>query len=104
MTLEEQFHQEALEGCKVLSKEHGYSPTYFLKMVYEQGAVSASKALLGSKEPSEGLFTLWELGKLDMSIEAMALMHRYHSLFTPEELRVAEKRLDDLDFDLPVDW
>ena len=98
MGLEEQFQREVLDGCRVLSKEHSYSPTYFLKMVYEQGAVKAAKALLASKEPAEGLFTLWKIGRLDMSIEAMVLDSRYESLFTEEERKIARKRLADLNY------
>lgn len=101
MGLEEQFQREVLDGCRVLSKEHSYSPTYFLKMVYEQGAVKAAKALLASKEPAEGLFTLWEIGRLDMSIEAMALSPQYIELFTEDERRAAKKRLADLGYKLP---
>ena len=104
MSLADEFQQEALDGCKVLSREYHYTPTYFIQMVYEQGAVNAAKALLASKEPSEGLFTLWELGRLDLSIEAMALMWKYKCLFAPEELVTAKKRLDDLNHTLPEDW
>lgn len=96
MSLDEQFQQEVLEGCKILSKKHGYRPTYFQQMVHEQGAVKAAKSLLASKEPAEGLFSLWEIGKLDMSVEAMALSPVYKELFSDEELRTAKKRLDDL--------
>jgi hypothetical protein len=85
----------------VLSREHGYTPTYFIQMVYEHGAVNAAKALLRSKEPADGLFRLWEFGKLDMSIEAMALTRKYRSLFTPEELATAKKRLQDLNYAVP---
>ena len=104
MGLAEEFENEVLEGCKVLSRKYHYTPTYFIQMVYEQGAVNAAKALLRSKEPAEGLFTLWELGRLDLSIEAMALMRKYRSLFTPDELATAKNRLDDLDYKLPEDW
>lgn len=96
------FEQEVLEGCRELSKKHGYTPTYFLQMVSERGAVRATKDLLVSKEPSEGLFTLWHLGKLDMSVEAMVLDPRYQCLFDEEERRTARKRLADLDYQPPT--
>jgi len=101
MKLEEQFKQEVLDGCKLLSKKHGYNPTYFLRMVHEHGAVTAAKLLLASKEPSEGLFKLWELRQLEMSIEAMALSPRFRSLFTKEELLTAKRRLDDMGYTPP---
>jgi hypothetical protein len=98
MEIEKLFEQEVLEGCRELSKKHHYTPTYFLQMVQERGAVRTTKDLLASKEPSEGLNTLWHLGKLDMSVEAMVLDTRYESLFTEEERRIARKRLADLDY------
>jgi len=104
MSLADEFENEVLEGCKVLSRKHHYTPTYFIQMVHERGAVNAAKALLHSKEPSEGLFTLWKLGRLDLSVEAMALMKKYRSLFTADERATAKKRLDDLNFTLPEDW
>jgi len=37
--------------------------------------------------------------QLDLTIEALVLRPEYHSLFTEEELKVAEKRLRDDDYD-----
>ena len=37
---------------------------------------------------------LWERGRLDLTVEAMVLQsHRYHPLFTSDELKICEKRL-----------
>lgn len=104
MRLEDRFQQATLEGCAVLRKDYGYNPSYFLQMVYERGALQAAKSLLASERPAEGLSTLWHLGRLDMSVEAMALMKECRSLFTHDELATARKRLDGLNFTLPEDW
>ena len=102
MEIEKQFEQEVFEGCRQLSRKHGYTPTYFLQMVQERGAVRATKDLLATKDPSEGLNTLWHLGKLELSVEAMVLDSRYGSLFTEEERRIARKRLADLGYQFPT--
>ena len=96
MTLEQKFHREALSGCETLRRKHGYNPTYYLRMVAEQGAVGAAKHLLAAEGVQSGLFTLWECGRLEMSIEAMVINPEYAELFTPDEIRIARKRLADL--------
>lgn len=104
MDLGDRFAQEVWEDCRLLSREHGYRPTYFMQMVSDHGAVKATKLLLASAQPAEGFVKLWELGLLDLSIEAKALKREYRGLFTSEELEVARRRLDDLDHRLPEDW
>jgi hypothetical protein len=98
MTLEQKFHRESISGCEELRKEHGYNPTYWVRMVHEHGAVQAAKLLLRASNAQEGLFRLWELKRLDMSIEAMVIDPQYGSLFSEEERKLARKRLDDLGF------
>lgn len=105
MTLEEAFHREMLSGDELLRKKFGYNATYFKQLVHQYGGVEAARRLLVSKEAQTGLFKLWELGCLEMSMENLVLQDRYASLFTPEELNMARKRLRDLQFtpvQLPV--
>ena len=104
MDLGERFEREVLEDCRFLSREHRYTPTYYMKMVQEHGAVKATKILLASKQPAEGFVKLWDLKQLELSVEAKALKRIYQPLFSHEELRAARKRLDDLDFHLQDDW
>ena len=52
--------------------ELGYRPTYFLRMVNELGGVGAAKRLLGTDDLQAGLTRLWELGRLDLSVEALS--------------------------------
>lgn len=96
MSLENEFHREAISGCEVLRRKHRYNPTYFMRMVSEHGAVGAAKRLLASSGVQSGLLTLWECGRLDMSIEAMVIKPKYAALFTPDEIRSARIRLESL--------
>ena len=98
MTLEEQFQQEVMSGIESSKKELHYTPTYFLRMVYEHGAVQTAKMLLDNSEVQEGLMTLSILGRLDLSMEVMVLDRKYRSLFTYEERRSARQRLEKLDY------
>ena len=97
--LERTFHQECVDGSKTLQKEHGYNPTYFLRMVHEHGGVEAVRLLLKSANYQEGLTTLWQIGRLDASIEAAVVNPRWSSLFTDAEKAEARKRLKALNYD-----
>ena len=76
----------------------GYRPTYFLKMVQQQGGVAAAKRLLGASEAQSGLTKLWELGRLDASMEALVLDERWKPLFSAAERQEARERLNDFDY------
>jgi hypothetical protein len=70
-----------------------YNPTYALQMVGELGAVGAFKPLLEKSEASDRYSRLWELGRPDLTVEAVALRPEFASLFTPDEQAVARQRL-----------
>ena len=97
MTLEEQFHEDVMatvKACRALR----YNPTYFLQMVEAHGAVNAAKTLVGSGDFQSGLITLWEKGRLDLSMENRILNPKFTDLFTEDERAAAQKRLADLSY------
>ena len=96
--LEIQFHQRMLEIYECATKECDYRPTYFLRMVQENGGLEAARKLLHAPQVSDGFTTLWEKGRLDLSVEAVVLQAPWGDLFTSEELAIAEKRLRDLEY------
>ena len=91
--LEDEFHA-AMVNLYHTATELGYRPTYFLRMVNEHGGLTAAKRLLNAPEAQEGLTKLWELGRLDMSVEALILQDQWESLFSDEEKRTAQERLE----------
>ena len=95
MDIEEQFHQEMLRIYEEAA-ELGYRPTYFLRMVRERGGLEAARQLLKGVELSDGLVKLWELGRLDISMEALIEKEPWSALFSQEELTKAHQRLDQL--------
>lgn len=87
--------QEALYVlCSRSKRECKYIPTRFLQMLSEHGGVKTAKLLLHGA-PSEGLTRLWELGRLDLSMEVLVLKEPWSQLFTAEEKNEANKRLTD---------
>jgi len=97
MSLEAEFTQ-ALEGTVEAAKARNYIPTYFLQMLGELGGVETAKRLLAKSEPQTGLYELWRLGLLKDSMEAVVLQDKFRSLFTPEEIAEARRRLEELGY------
>jgi hypothetical protein len=60
--------QEAVNECRRI----GYKPTGFMGMVTTSSAFEAVRTLLAKKEPSDGFTTLWEKGRLDLTVEAIS--------------------------------
>jgi hypothetical protein len=90
--LEGEFHQVML-NIYAAAAELGYRPTDFLRMVREHGGVETARRLLRAAEAQAGLTTLWKLGRLDISMEALVVQERWEPLFSDEERQVARERL-----------
>lgn len=80
----------------------GYRPIEFLRMVDRDGALPAARRLIMSRAPSSGFTRLWELKRLDLTVEALALREPWHRLFTEEELGKARQRLGQLHYNFEV--
>ena len=65
-----------------------------LSAVVAEGGVCAVKNYLASHTIRSGLFPLSEFGRIDLSVESLVLRDDYRSLFEPNELQEAEKRLN----------
>jgi len=81
----------SVEECRRL----GYNPSYFVKMISESGALGACRKLIVADTPSEGFTKLWEMRRMDLTVEAVALRPPYSGLFTSAERLKARRRLED---------
>ena len=97
--LEQRFHQAMIEVYKEAKSKLGYNATRFLQMVTEHGGVEAARRLINASEPSEGYGRLFELGRLDLTVEAYALRPEWAALFSPKELELARRRLREYGYD-----
>ena len=96
--LEAEFHK-AMVNIYYAAARLGYRPTYFLGMVREHGGVTAAKRLLRTTNHQSGLTRLYELGRLDISAEALVLQERWKLLFSERERKTARQRLQDFGYD-----
>ena len=72
----------------------GYTPSIFLRMLNEKGALQTARQLINASQPSDGYTRLWELRRLDLSVEAVVHDNaEWHDLFTQDELQRCQKRL-----------
>jgi len=102
MTLEDDFTREMwrlYEEPK--SFRPPYDAGYFRKLLSEQKAVAVARDLVLDPRPSEGLARLSLARRLDLSVEATVLRARWNSLFTPDVLEAARKKLRTLEYTEP---
>jgi hypothetical protein len=97
-----QFHDLMVETYVRAANECDYRPVRFLQMVTERGGLATAQDLLRSSRPAEGLSTLWERKRLDLSVEALVCQEPWRTLFTEEEIKIARKRLTDLGYVPPT--
>ena len=77
------------------AKKLKYNAGYFWQMVCEKGGLQTAKHLIHTEQPSEGFSKLWELKRLDLSVEAHVIKPEYKELFTDAERQVCLTRLEE---------
>lgn len=94
------FGSHMIDGYNRARQEAGYNATYFRTMLAEIGPVATAKKLLASPTVSDGFASLWERGRLDLTVEALVLDTRFETLFDEEELVAARRRLKQFDYEI----
>lgn len=89
-TLENKFEEELKDKAFLAKKQCKYNPTYFIRMLAENGGVRTAKILIEKAmrtgNPSDGYTTLFLEGRIDLTMEASVVKIEYHELFTQEEI------------------
>jgi len=87
---------EAMFAIYREAQKIGYTPSIFLRMLQEKGTIQTARQLINASQPSDGYTRLWELRRLDLSVEAVVHDNvEWHELFTQDELQRCRKRLTD---------
>ena len=95
MQLEQNFNKAMFEICDS-AKAIGYTPSKFLQMLGQHGGLQTARKLINASTISYGYTKLWELKRLDLSVEAVVYENsEWHPLFTTEELERCRKRLSE---------
>lgn len=64
----------------------------------EKGGVEAARSLILKDGGTDGFAKLWELGRLDLSVEALVLKDEYKELFTDHEREACRYRLKEYNY------
>ena len=96
--LEKKLEQEYRRVSHLFHREYGIYPSRFLQMLQEHGAIQTTIRLVMDPIYNEGFTKLWELGRLDLSVEAIILQEPYRNLFSDEVLNKAKEKLQELEY------
>ena len=79
------------------SKKIGYNPSRLHQMIIRTNdSILMVKKLILSGDVQDGLKILKQKNRLDLSIETLVLKERFKPLFTDEEIKAAQWRLDEI--------
>ena len=82
------------EKCRVLAAEAGVR----MRPVAAEDAMKTARRVLSGSRTSDGFASLAQLGRLEWSLEALAVDKRFTGLFTDEEANCALERLMEAGF------
>lgn len=99
MELELQFDTAMFEIYRRAKREAGYNATRYLQMLGEHRGFQTARLLLHAPAVSEGYVALWERGRLDLTVEALVVKPEFNSLFSRQELEIADRRLRDYGYE-----
>lgn len=85
-----------LRGAVVEAEKLKYRPTTFKRMLDQHGGFETVNRVLASGKPSEGFTKLWELGRLDLTCEAIIVESKWRRHFDANLLAKAEKLLGEM--------
>ena len=89
-----EFNQAMLDIYNKARSEANYTPSVFFRMISEHGGYETARRLIHSPNVSEGYVKLFELGRLDLTVEAVIIEdEQWLGLFTERELEICRKRL-----------
>ncbi|MET3196932.1 HNH endonuclease [Gottfriedia sp. OAE603] len=90
--LEILFHKDML-NIYTNAKNIGYNASRFKQMVANEGGLTVARKFITNNTPSEGFTSLWELKRLDLTVEALILKEKYQYLFSEYERKKVFERL-----------
>lgn len=70
-----------------------YNPTRFKGMIEADGGYETVKRVLAGGKPSDGFMKLWELGRLDLTCEAIIVESKWRQYFDDDLIERAERLL-----------
>jgi len=97
--LEHEFDMAMMDIYLRAKTEAGYNATRYLQMLEEHRGLDTARILLHTPHVSDGYTALWERKRLDLTVEALILQKKWHSLFSDQEREVARNRLEEYKYE-----
>ncbi len=91
--LKDALEREFQRAVGICISQCGYRISYFLQMLDYYGSVDTAIKPVTAPKFHEGFTRLWELGRLDLTVEAIMLHNSFNQRFTKEVLEKAGERL-----------
>lgn len=97
--LEKAFHRRMVELCDRAESEcAGFRPDCLRAAIASEGGRAAAVRLIAEDAAPGGFVRLWELGRLDLSVEAEIQRPEWDALFEPDLRARAAERLERYGF------
>lgn len=97
--LEAEFDAAMMEIYTRAKTEADYAASIFHRMLIEKRGLATAKHLINASSVSDGYTSLWERGRLDLTVEAVIHDNaKWHVLFDESELKRIKRRLDDYNY------
>lgn len=93
--IEKKFDKDMLNIYWEAKRELNYTAARFMQLILEKGGLRAAKQLITKDGGTSGFTTLYEMGRLNVSVEAHVLKPEYAELFTEEEQKLCRERLKE---------
>ena len=93
-TLSAEFQAAMFKIYQRVKAEAHHNASVFFHMLNERGGVATAKALINAPSPSDTYTKLWELNRLDLTVEAeVAENEQWLNLFSGDKISRARERL-----------
>lgn len=88
-----QFQSHMRDICETAGRDYHCADEAFVQLMDAEGGLAAAKQVINRSGGGELFARLCECGRLDLTVEAQALLPQYEALFTPEERGLCRARL-----------
>ncbi|GAA4735958.1 phospholipase D-like domain-containing protein [Flavisolibacter ginsenosidimutans] len=99
LRLENELHDELIQSIDLTLKAGAKVDKHIiLNQIYRYGAIGAANRLIkeGTEKLHSGFIKLYDVNRLDLTIESIILKEKYRILFSHDILEKAQQRLDKL--------
>lgn len=95
-SIEKELTNELFDDIRTMNKEFNYTPTVYIRMISQYGAIKSVKQLIIKDDNTTSFTKLWQYHRLDLTCEAKVINHKYSQLFAIDEVSKCREKLKNL--------